>query len=209
MSITAVTVVYNTPKLIKECIDSFKKIYPLIPIVIIDGSPVNSECYTICDQLTRKYFKVNVLHLKTNVGHGRGLDRAIKMLTTEYVLVMDSDTELKQPCLALMKASLGDAYGIGEVVIVNENGINVDEGIDYLHPYFALIKRDKYLQNPPFIHHGAPFIGTMKHLKETKVPVKNFGLNGFVLHKERGTRNVIERMKSKGAQIIRKGRRVA
>ncbi len=208
MNTTAVIVTYNTPELIYDCVKSILKFYPRLPILIIDNSPIHSECYQMCKNLSREFDTVKTHFTFHNIGHGRGLHLGINMVYTENVLIVDSDTEMLAPCLETMEKELKtNVYGIGQIVQVNEHGVNVFRGIKYLHPYFALIKKKMYDNNPGFIHHGAPFIKTMCWIHDqnklgNSIELKNKDLKPYVLHKERGTRNVIEKM-SRKTNVIR------
>lgn len=206
MKTTAVTVVYNTPELISDCIHSFRKIYPTVPILIVDNSAENSVCFNLCEVLQKEYNGVRLIHTKANIGHGRALHMGINICYTEHVLVMDSDTRMLEPCIRDMEYMMDEnVYGVGEIQIVDKTGHNSTTGIKYLHPYFALINKRHYDNNPGFIHHGAPFIKTMIHLSDhDKLTLKEYPLKRFVLHKERGTRNVIAALERKQAILSRR-----
>lgn len=126
-----------------------------------------------------------------NIGHGEGLKEGIKLAKTNLVALVDSDTILKgkvfEPMISKMRA---DTYGIGKIVFVDKNGVNKDDGIKYLHPYFALINRNIYYKFDGIIHHGAPMINAMISLdKQKEYKVESFeSIDSYVVHLERGTR---------------------
>lgn len=202
MNITAVTVVYNTPSLIKIAVKSIRKYYPTMPIVIIDGSPVGSECFLTTLAMMDKH--THVEHTHQNVGHGPGMCRAINMSKTPYILLFDSDIEMKGRCLEQMMLKLTESqnvYGVGKVVKVDRYGINCSSGIPYLHPHFALISKRNYNKFFPFVHSGAPCIKAMIKLSQQRqIFVYDFPVENYVLHKERGTRNVISKEGRKRVQ---------
>lgn len=179
-NVTAIIVNYNTPDLLKACVASIRKHYPTLDIVIVDGSETDETHRELRDTHT---FTIPV---KFNIGHGPGLNMGIRACETDYVLLVDSDVTIDKPGVIeeLLKIP-SYAYGCGQVVEVNEHGSNVEKGIRYLHPHFALINRTAWGMFPPFMNHGAPLLNTMK----AKPHVVNFPwLEKYITHKGRGTR---------------------
>lgn len=191
-----IIVTYNTPQLIKNCVKSVLLHYPQLKILIVDGSSKHSVCYEVVDMLARKFSNVDVIHAGYNIGHGNGMVLGIEKTDQENIILLDSDTEIHYTVFDEMKFFLQSSkfiYGVGEVVKVNANGMNVDQdGIPYLHPYCAMIKRSAYKKYQPIIHHGAPMIKAMLNLhRHQGMYLKHFDLKYKVEHKCRGTRNVI------------------
>ncbi len=178
-NVTAIIVNYNTPDLLRDCVASIRKFYPCMDIVIVDGSEDDSVSFSMRDKHTF------TIPLRSNCGHGPGLNIGIRSTETDYVLLVDSDVTIDKPGVieAMLKLPL-TAYGCGQVVEVNETGNNVHDGIRYLHPHFALIRRKAWDLYPPFINHGAPLLATMK----MQPYIMNFPVGEFVTHKGRGTR---------------------
>jgi len=178
--VTAIIVNYNTPELLTDCVNSIRKFYPTMDIVIIDGSEDDSVSFSMRGMHT---FTVPVKH---NIGHGPGMNLGIRSCQTEFVLLVDSDVVIdKAGVIEAMMKMPSYAYGCGQVVEVNEQGGNVDhEAIRYLHPHFALIRRAAWVIHPPFINHGAPLLTTMK----SRPHVRYFPVEEYITHKGRGTR---------------------
>ena len=84
---------------------------------------------------------------------------------------MDSDAELTDPkVIDRMKERMDrDVYGVGYVIKRKD--------IDYLHPFFAMIRRKSYMQYHPFIDHGAPFCRAMFDI-HGKMRVVNIMIEG-------------------------------
>ncbi len=85
--VTAITVAYNTPTLIRKAITSMRWHYPDIAIIIVDGSPKDSECHHVVDELAKIFHGIKVVHANHNIGHGPGMDAAILLSKTKYVLL--------------------------------------------------------------------------------------------------------------------------
>lgn len=197
MNVTAVTVVYNTPKLILNCVVAFRLHYPNIPLLIIDGSSSVSECARVVNILQKKYKNITVYRPGYNIGHGAGLHLGISMAKTNNVLIFDSDTEIKKHCISKMLLHLDEStYGVGQVVKVNSSGYNDDNGFDYLHPHFAIINKKQYVRYPAVRNHGAPMILPMLKLRTLKKKaIVNFNVSEYVYHHERGTVSILKRVK--------------
>lgn len=160
--ITALTINYNTPELLERLLTSFRKFYD-IPFVVIDGSdPVNYQ--KIIEY--RKKYKVSIIHFPYNIHHGPGMAFGINYIRSRQILLLDSDLAVKRGgFLEDLKCKLrSDAYGIGDIQIINESGMNVLEGIKYLHPACALINRNIVLKYSLPSLHGAPMIKAMKEI---------------------------------------------
>jgi GT2 family glycosyltransferase len=201
--ITGVVVSYNTKDLLERAYNSVRKFMPEMPIVIVDGSIENSDCYRYVRALKKRDKLVDIFQSGRNLGHGVGMDIGIRRAKTKYILIFDSDIEMMaSPIEEMMKILTHDdsIYGVGKIMIVDKKGINIDsskygEGIDYLHPYFQMINKSNYLKYHKYIHHGAPCIKTAKELKKKGHSSKliNFELDSYIAHDWRGTRKLFTR----------------
>lgn len=193
MNTTIIIVSYNTAEYLRRCYDSIRSKYPEMPVIIIDGSNNDNECYHYSKSLNGG--NTMVKNVGYNIGHGNGMKMGISMCSTDYFLLMDSDAEILVPCIEEMESKMDDspgAYGVGQIVMVNRNGVNETSGIPYLHPYFALIRRSMYYSYAPAIHHGAPLLKSMIDLYEQGgvVPLISYDLSGKVNHDWKGTRRL-------------------
>jgi hypothetical protein len=164
-SITGITVSHNTTVLLREAIESIRGFHPDMPIIIIDGSDRTDECYYYASSLNSEDPPTRVFSSGYNIGHGRGLDFGISLAETDYVLVFDSDiVMLKSPLQSMLGMFEDDTYGVGYCELTGLDGFefgvhshHLTEGsMKMLHPYFALISRNRYYEFSRFVHHGAP-----------------------------------------------------
>lgn len=192
--LTAVVVVYNTPRLISECIAAFRWHYG-IKIVLVDNSPPGSICAITCESLAGKFKNIKLVKPGRNIGHGPGLNAGLKHVSTPYALIMDSDTAILNDFLPdMLRAAKSAYYGAGMIVHVDHNGFNCEKGTPYLHPHFAIIKMDQYKYWVKFRNCGAPLLDTMKALNRLKIDkpiLVDYNLAGKIIHHERGTVNVL------------------
>lgn len=165
---TGLVVTYNTKELIETAINSIRKFHPSLPILIIDNSDKTNDCYEYVDSIKSDVTKV--LHTGDNLGHGRAMDKGIRMIQTEYALIFDSDIEmLKSPLSQMLGLMEQDSFGCGWITEIAEDGYDygtfpfhiAEEPIKYLHPYFQLINIKNYLKFQPYCHHGSPCYKTM------------------------------------------------
>ena len=189
--ITGIIVSYNTKQLLKNCIESIRKFYPELKLIIIDGSENTNDCYSYSKSIADKYTKV--FNVEYNIGHGKGMKMAIDMCDTKYFVLIDSDTIITKNRIfeVLLKwTQTYNAYGAGKVISTNKQGGNFDGAgcIEYLHPYFCLISTEKYKQYKPIIHHGAPMIDCMIDIIAKEILINVPEIYEYVIHYGRGTR---------------------
>lgn len=167
-NVVGVTVCWNTRDLIERAINSIRKFHPFMDIFVVDGSDGGSDCYKYLDSITGLH--LTVFHCHRNIGHGRGMDLAVKYLKKPYVLFFDSDIIMvKSPIQAMLDMMQENTFGVGYLEKVGVDGFDYgakpihkrQKPIKYLHPYFQLVQVKEYKKYKPYIHHGAPCIATM------------------------------------------------
>jgi len=190
-NVTAIVVSYNTHALMRNCYNSIRKFYPTMPCVLVDGSDPKNDCYDFVRTRNKIYNKI--FNLKKNIGHGPGMKLGIEHCETEYFLLIDSDVTINKAGIVEQMLSYFeqfDLYGVGQVMQVNEIGMNVEKGIPYLHPHFALISKSKYSAHDYIINHGAPMLRSMISLNERGGKLQNISFGNNITHHERGTRKL-------------------
>lgn len=187
-NVTGIIVSYNTRNLLSNCVSSIRKFLPSMKLIIVDGSTQSNPCFSFSKTLKDR--NTSVLNVFQNIGHGKGMVKGIEICETEYFLLIDSDTIMKANPLPEMMDLIKNNYGIGQVVNVNTKGNNIEKGIKYLHPYFALIKKEQYLKYSSIINHGAPMLNSMidLHLKNKSKLLVDFPVEKYIHHLGRGTR---------------------
>ncbi len=167
--ITALTINYNTPELLESLLISFRKFYD-IPYMVIDGSD-NQNFEKIKDYPKR--FNIELIHFNYNIHHGPGMAYGFQTIRTDQIILLDSDVRvLRRGFIEDLQSKLrSDSYGIGDISMVNHDGINVPDGIKYLHPSCALINRDIALKYQLPVRHGAPMLRTMETIHNSKLDI--------------------------------------
>lgn len=193
MSITAITVVYNTKDLLERSVYSFRKWYDH-RLIVVNGSDPGSECDIYCKTDLQQYRGIHVYNIGHNIGHGDGMHYAMERCTTKHALVFDSDIYMNKHGVVegMMAKMADDVYGVGLICQADEHGRNVEKGIPYMHPYFMLLNVKEYFKWPRFVHHGAPCYQTMNalHRAGKSDMLIDFPVADYVDHEWRGTRKI-------------------
>jgi glycosyltransferase involved in cell wall biosynthesis len=169
--ITGLVVTYNTKDLIEKAFTSVRKFHPTMPILIMDGSKEDNPCYDYTESLQSKITRV--VHLGSNLGHGRAMHMGLQMIQTKYCLLFDSDIIMhKSPIEGMLKLMKEDTYAVGYKEEVGPDGYEYKvkdrvlpmPPVKYIHPYFMLLQVKEYFKFAPFIHHGAPCYKAMNDI---------------------------------------------
>lgn len=154
---------HNTTSLLRNAYESVRKWYPEMLIIIVDGSDFNDPCRQYVESLSSPY--TMLILCQTNIGHGRGMDLAIRQIKTKFALLFDSDiVMLKSPVEQMLSMMEEDTYGVGYLEKTGYDGYEYgahphhknESFMMMLHPYFQLLQVSEYFKFHPYIHHGAP-----------------------------------------------------
>lgn len=90
MFFSVIVPVYNVEKYMKECLDSLtcQSFADYEVILVDDGS--TDESGSICDEYSKEYSYVHVLHQK-NAGQASARNAGLKVSTGKYIVYLDSD----------------------------------------------------------------------------------------------------------------------
>ena len=169
--ITGILVCWNTQKLVERAFYSVRKFHPHMPIFIIDGSDKRDPCYKYVERLANDDTLVH--HAGYNIGHGRGMALGLSAVFTPFALMLDSDIEmLKSPVAEMMAMVEEDTLAVGWIEDTDFGGFEWGSRpgkpgpMNYMHPYFMLLQVKEYRKYLPVIHHGAPFVDTMRSVHD-------------------------------------------
>lgn len=132
MSISILTVNYNSTELVKRLLESINKFQQNIPIVIIDGSDKEeyiNEMIDLCKSATFSNLNIDLHTMGYNIHHGTGMNFGLHLIKTKYVLIMDNDAYLTRTGVIEILLNKIDEYPellfIGCQMFVNESGKTV------------------------------------------------------------------------------------
>ena len=189
--VSTIIVNYRTPELLDVAVRSFQETYSQIRLLIIDNGS-DQPSLDVIKRLESDYpATVNSHLLPENIFHGPAMDLGIKRLATPYVFILDSDTQTKRSGfieLMLDRFTDSNVYAVGQTATVNERGFASSSG-EIIVPISAymLLDRQKYLQLPPFVHHGLPVLNNIAAAQQRNWNVSEFPVGDYVDHFGRGT----------------------
>jgi glycosyltransferase involved in cell wall biosynthesis len=189
VDVTVITVNFKTPKLIEECISSFKLIYPDLRYIVIDNGGCDESL-----EILEAIESIELIENFENIGHGPALHQGILLSTTKYVFTLDSDTEVFWGGFIELMLEMFESdpalFATGWLRHVNASGVAGKSGYPYIHPCASLVDREKYLAVPPYTHAGAPAVQTMIEAIMEGYHLRDFPVFEYIDHKVAGTRGM-------------------
>jgi len=164
----------------RNAFESVRHFHPDMQIIIIDGSTPDDPCFSYVRTLASDVTTVG--QAGYNIGHGKGMDTAIRMCKTNFALIFDSDiVMLKSPVQLMLNMMEDDTLGVGYMEKTGFDGYEYGakphhkiQGFMYMmHPFFHMIQIKEYFKYHPYVHHGAPCY-------KTALDVHNKGLTDKV-----------------------------
>jgi len=191
--VTAAIINFQTPDLTRLTLTTFKSFYPSIPVLLIDNGS-QDESVEVLRELSAKHAMVMPLLNHRNRHHGPAMDQALRLIQTEYALILDSDVRVKKKgflegMLDIFRSE-PDCYAAGTKIWVNDRGFNVPEGTDahpYVRPVCMLLRTRLYLELTPFEWHGAPCLANMIAASARHLRLVNYDLEEYIDHEGQGT----------------------
>ena len=196
LPVTVICVNYKTEWLTREALQTFRRFYPKVKIVLVDNHSQDKSTALI--KRLGQHDLITPMIMDRNVGHGPAMNKAIiDHVQTPYAFLLDSDTKtIKGGFLEIMLKRLEQPlhYAIGWLRHVNTDGVSSTtkhkKYTPYVHPYAALIKVGLYLELPPFEYHGAPCLANMTKAKRIGYKVFDFSIQSYIEHLIAGTRRM-------------------
>ena len=118
--ISVVTVAYNSSAVIGPCL---KVLAGARHIIVVDNASTDDTV-----SLVRKVVPhAEIMHAECNLGYGRGVNTALKQVTTEFVLLITPDTVVEEKCVhrLLRAADLWSNVGMVGPALTEPSGRNV------------------------------------------------------------------------------------
>ena len=100
--ITLIVVAHNTRSLLTVAVESVRKSHPDLQLIIVDGSDELDPCRAYVRSLASPL--TTIFTAQGNIGHGRGMDFAIRKCRTKFALIFDSDIKMLKSPIAQMLA---------------------------------------------------------------------------------------------------------
>ncbi len=194
-NVTAVIINFQTFDLTHRAIKSFRRYYPEIPLLLIDNGSKDDSTFNFEMLVKASTTPTELIINKKNVHHGPAMHQAIERTSSEYLLFVDSDCEIRKGGFVELMLSLlsgsDQNYVVGKKVYMNNRGFDVykndGDAIEYIRPICMLLKREIYLKLPKFEKHGTPCLGNMKEAVRQGYRLIDFPIEKYIIHQGRGT----------------------
>jgi len=140
MKLSIIVVSYNTSLLLQNCLQkilraiTFGGLEDQTEIIVIDNASTDDSCKVIKD----KFPHVLLIANKENLGFAKANNQGIKKARGKFILLLNSDTEVKIESLSLM---LGKLEKNREIGVLGPKLVNPDDSLQQSVGYFpSLLK---------------------------------------------------------------------
>ncbi|MDC0288448.1 glycosyltransferase family 2 protein [Rubripirellula sp.] len=117
-STTAVILSYNSAKTISKCLSTLVDNSPANPgperIIVVDNGSTDDSCKLI-QSFMKRHSHIGLISLNTNHGTTYSRNKALDLVDTETVLILDSDAYMPSVALTIMRERLATADNVGIV----------------------------------------------------------------------------------------------
>jgi glycosyltransferase involved in cell wall biosynthesis len=195
--LTTIVVNFRTLDETQTCLRTLRAAYPTLRVIVIDNGSADAsteflQSFDASDEFARVIFK------DTNIFHGPALDLGMHEADTRLVFLLDSDCEIRHAGFLepLIEEFVRDPllYAIGKRGYANRYGYGPiserERWTHYVHPFAAVIDREKYFTLPPFVHHGAPLYRNMWGATKAGYHLRHVTIEDHVTHHRRVTASV-------------------
>ncbi|HUF36390.1 MAG TPA: glycosyltransferase family 2 protein [Gemmatimonadales bacterium] len=159
---------WNTRKLLRRCLATVAAERPTEVVVVDNGSTDGSV-----EMVRAEFPAVRLEHLPGNPGYGAAANIAFSLCDAEYVLLLNSDTELRGGTLLALTAHLDRCprAGIAGPRLLNPDGTLQQSTFPFPSPVVPLLKRlplADLVSGMPGLRDA--FVGTWAHDHARRVP---------------------------------------
>ncbi len=189
-NVCVVIVHYRTPDLLDIAVESLRKHYPNVSLLIVDNEPDDRSREKSEKLVAQHPSCTRLLTIEKNIYHGPGMHQAIAAINHDFVFFLDSDTETKTGGFLegmLSRFDTQKVYGVGRIDTVNKRGFHSADGTPIVLSPFMMLRRKLYFMFPPFEHHGMPTFKNFFAAQQQGYELKNFPIDTYISHTGRGT----------------------
>ncbi|MCL4367173.1 glycosyltransferase family 2 protein [Patescibacteria group bacterium] len=116
--LTVVILNYQTPQLTIKCLESIfnQRWHNKIKVVVVDNASADNSI----EQIQNRYPQLEIIHSKANLGFAGGNNLALSKLKTNWILLLNSDTEVEKDSLDQLIIGAEEAnFDIASCLLVN------------------------------------------------------------------------------------------
>lgn len=123
MDLSVIIVNFNTRKLLKDCLDSiFKHSKGTdFEVIVVDNASTDES-----PEMVKKEFpQIKLIENRVNLGFAKANNQAMKIAKGQYILLLNSDTKLRENSFKIMLEFMGKnpKIGISSCQLVDEKGL--------------------------------------------------------------------------------------
>jgi GT2 family glycosyltransferase len=189
-NVSVAIVNYQTPDLLETAVESFRKFYPSVSLLITDNGS-NDRSRALITKLAADHPTcTRTVFLQKNIFHGPAMHEAMLTIDQDFVFFLDSDTETRQGgFLEKMIAEFASekVYAVGRIDIVNNRGFHSGKGTPIVLSPYMMLRRKLYHNFPRFEHRGMPTLRNFATAQGNGYELKSFPIEKYVTHFGRGT----------------------
>lgn len=194
--VTVVIINYRTPDLLETAVESLRRFYPDVRLMLIDNGSHDGQSLAVLEDWKSRHPETTEFLLNaTNLHHGPAIDQAMRHAVTPFVLFLDSDCEVLKEGFIEQMVGIGLAfplsYAIGKLIWMDRRGFDlpagIPEAIPYIRPICMLLRRDVYLTLPKAERHGTPCLSNFREASRRGFLLLHFPVEDYIHHKGRGT----------------------
>jgi GT2 family glycosyltransferase len=189
-NICVVIVNYQTPDLLETAVQSFRKFYPAVSLLLTDNGSHDRSRAIITKLAANRPTCTRTVFLEKNIFHGPAMHEAMMAVDQDFVFFLDSDTETQQGgFLEKMTAEFTSErmYGVGRIDTVNRRGFHSAKGTPIILSPYMMLRRKPYFEFPPFEHRGMPTLRNFSAAQRHGYMLKSFPVETYIAHAGRGT----------------------
>lgn len=188
-SILTAIIHYQTPDLLLQAVESFRRHEPAAPLLIVDNGSADGSA-SMVEALPDQFDALEVRMLDENCFHGPAMDLVLREAREDCVFFLDSDTITHKTGFLepmAIEAAKTENWACGQVTHADSRGFANREGTPVPVSAFMMIDRSAYVGLPPFIHHGLPVLQASQAAAALGLSVADFPVERYVEHLGRGT----------------------
>jgi glycosyltransferase involved in cell wall biosynthesis len=195
--LTTIIVNFRTLEQTRSCLHTLRDAYPTLRVIVIDNGSADDSTEFLQDFGASDEFARVIVNDK-NLFHGPALHQGMQEADTRLAFLLDSDCEIQHGGFLepLIEEFVRDPllYAIGKRGYANRWGYGPiserERWTYYVHPFAAVVDREKYFMLPPFMHHGAPLYRNMWAATKAGYHLSHVTIEDHVVHRRRTTASV-------------------
>lgn len=182
--VCVITAVGFTAGSYRSAIESFRKFYRNVTVLIVSNATKESAMAEIEEFATQHPHSTNTIFFPKNISYGEALHEAINKVNHQFIFFMDHNTQTRSGRyleeMTKLLSSAEKIYGAGKILLTEHRGKEVAA----LDERFMMIKRKEYHRLSPF--EGSKNVMMKNFLDATShgYELRNFPIQQYLSQKQ-------------------------